>query len=129
MTVKRAVAHLEQSLGRPIRWNGRAIVQECPVCRVELVLWDWDAPSFEVLFQRVFAFYDEHTCRGLPCTVEQAYERAESAAVRIGEHAQRLAFAESSEFPALYDRAEGESVAMAARADALAKRSRSFEMA
>ncbi|MEO8704367.1 MAG: hypothetical protein ABI867_30210 [Kofleriaceae bacterium] len=83
------------------------------------------APSYAVLFQRLFAFYDAHECHGYGCTFEEAYQRAELASVRLAESAEALRVRPpESEFPALHERAERESLDLAAAAQRFERRLR-----
>jgi hypothetical protein len=123
-----AVRYLAAALNRPIERSGNYIVQRCAICDVELRMWDTEIPSYTALFRRLFAFYDAHQCFGYGCSVEEAYQRAELASVRLAESALELQQRERSEqpgdLPSLYERAERESLVLATAAGEFEKRLR-----
>ncbi len=98
-----------------------SIAQQCPVCRIDIVVrfLDIDIPSVVWLFREIFLLYDEHRCR-IWHNAAELRERAERESERLAERADVIRARERAEppreLPSLYERAERESVLLAERA-------------
>lgn len=118
MTLEATVVELAGSLCRSISFEQGWVVQKCPLCEVELRLHESRAKDVDELVQELFGFYDAHRCTAQPD--EDMYQRAERASVQLGESA--LSLAKDPENVVLAQRAERESLKLAAWVEAFVKR-------
>ncbi len=109
---------LAASLRREISFTNGWVIQKCPLCEVELKIHESRARDVDELVRELFGFYDAHRCTRKPD--EDMYQRAERASVELGESA--LALAKNPANAALTERAERESMKLAAWVELFVKR-------
>ena len=117
-TIEATVRQLAASLCRPIAFEHSWVVQQCPLCEVELKIHESRARDVDELVAEMFGFYDAHRCTAQPD--DDMYQRAERASVQLGESA--LALAKDPAKVVLARRAERESLKLAAWVETFLKR-------